>query len=229
MKKFVLAFLASLVAACTPVDTTSMEEVYIASVLFPGRCTGTVIEDPVKSDGIQTTILSARHCFGGNKVGDIIETKVLNTLVGFESYSYEKFIIFDISKKSDLAILQRVRGGELPIKPIPIYDGIPRSGTKVYNVSYALTMSPTLTDGYLGFITAVDATSVKHLSLSHLWQRASIDVTGGSSGSSLLIETDVGFQIIGTLTGSQSDDGWITSYWTPVSEIREYLEGLNGS
>lgn len=204
-----------------------LSEVYQSSVQIGDFCSGTVINDPDMTDGIQTTILTAKHCV--NKVGDIITITIPDYIQDrVASKTDYKFTVVSISSESDLAILQMEVQDSFKIAPAVIYGGIVEFGDKVVSVSFPAGTSKTITEGYLGYIENVPPFG--DVSKSEDFRRSSTMVTGGSSGGSLYRVVEYKGRtivaLVGVLTGGMGSAKWIT-YWTPLEEIQSYISSVD--
>lgn len=212
-----------LFAAYQP-DSADIKTALGASVQLEDYCSATRIDDPDLTDGFQNTYLTAKHCMDA-------EDKIGSTLTIYENVSLgnvyirstdgEKVIIKDISETSDLVLMQGMKPGDPDLPKIHIYPGFVQAGTPVYAFGYPRGESLTVTYGMLSYIIKMD--SFPDISKSGLWQKAGVAVQGGSSGGGLMMETDTGFELIGTLTWSYNGDEG-ASYCTPLFEIQEFLQ-----
>lgn len=209
-------------------NTTSLQDALHASVQLENYCSATVIPDPNKEDGVQLTAITAKHCLDKNQGIGTVLTINIPTIVGndYGKLTPVKVIIKDVSKESDLVLLQGMSPESDPkIPAISVYGGLPTTGTWAYAFGYPRAESLTVSPGLLNYV--VTDGSFPGLSLSGLWQKSTNATQGGSSGGGLMIETDNGFELVGVLTwGYRTDEG--AAYWTPVSEIRKFLEENSG-
>jgi hypothetical protein len=217
--------MVALFTLSAPSKSTTLEDALHASVQLENYCSGTVIADPDLSDGEQFTVISAKHCLDAEQGIGTVLTINIPVILGNEYTKDQtpvKMIVKDVSKESDLILLQGMKPSDNPHLPqIGIYGGTPTIGTPTYAFGYPRAESLTVTYGLLGYIISMG--EMPELSKSGLWQKSGTAVQGGSSGGSLMIQTDDGFQLIGTLTwGYRGDEG--ASYWTPISEIREFID-----
>lgn len=209
---------------------TTMQDMVDASVQIGKYCSGTVINDPDLSDGEQMTVITAKHCLDANQgVGSILEVNVPK-IVGNE-YTGDttiKVIVKDVSEKSDLIRLEAVKKGEgLDIPKVDIYKGNPKFGDDVVAMGYPLGLNKTMTKGVLGYTESlmwVFKTTCVFPSESCLYQKATPGIAPGSSGGGLFEETDDGYQLVGVLTGADMRVTF-SDFYTPVNEIREFLDG----
>jgi hypothetical protein len=210
-------------ATTYPVPSESLDTAIHASVQLEDYCSGTVIEDPDPSDGIQFTVLTAKHCMGEEDViGKVLHVHVPNVIGQiYEQGSSVPVIIKDISTDSDLVLLQGMNPKTDPeITPMHVYGGIPQIGQASYAIGYPRAESLTVSYGLLGYV--IENGGLGDLSKSNLWQKSTNAVQGGSSGGGLFIETASGYELVGCLTwGYRGDEG--AAYWTPVDEIRAFL------
>lgn len=196
----------------------SASEMFQSSVQIGNYCSGTVINDPDVSDGIQTTILTAKHCV--EKIGQEVTVTIPEYLQDRISTKKDfKFSVVDISDKSDLAILQGT-SAEWTVPAVPVYGGIISFGEEVISVSFPEATSKTVTSGFLGWIEKIPPFG--DVSDSQEFRRSSTLVTGGSSGGSLYKIVGNHVELVGVLTGGMGTAQWIT-YWTPLEEIQDYL------
>lgn len=204
---------------------TGLKEALSASVQLEDYCSATSIQDPDLSDGEQVTFLTAKHCMGPNdKIGTVLKVYIPSSYDNQYVRGSEglKVIVKDISEESDLVLLQGLKPETDPKLPkVSVYGGIPSAGTPAYAFGYPRGESLTITEGLLSYIIEYDG--FNDLSKSNLWQKAGTATQGGSSGGGLMVLTDEGFELVGVLAwGYRGDEG--ASYWTPVTEIRTFLE-----
>lgn len=205
---------------------TSFEDVINASVQIDKYCSGTVIPDPNLKDGNQFTVLTAKHCLDKDQtIGSIITVNIPqllgNDLTGDLAV---KTIVYDVSKDSDVILLQGMSPDKDPqIKPVEIYGGLPAYGSSVLSISFPRGLYKVITSGYLGQIVTSHWES-KELSESGRWQESTTLTEGGSSGSGLFVETDSGYQLVGTLTWGFRGSP-LPGFYTPVDEVRTFLNG----
>lgn len=220
--------LAAIFVGTQPVQKTNLLDVANASVQLENYCSGTVIEDPDLSDGEQLTVITAKHCMGKEDViGKVLHIHSAS-VIGSEYQIGEAVpvIIKDISKTSDLVLLQGMKPSTDPKLPkMKVYGGTPAFGSLSYAFGYPRGESLTVSLGMLGY--EINASGFPELSTSGWWQKSTNAVQGGSSGGGLFVETDSGFELVGVLTwGYKGDEG--ASYWSPVQEVRQFLEENNG-
>lgn len=203
--------------------TNNLQDIYTASVQIGNYCSGTVINDPDLSDGEQFTVITAKHCLGKEQgIGTVLTVNVPqdnhNT---YTKMTEIKVIVTDISKLSDLILLQGMKRDEgLDVSKVDILEDEVKFGDYAISVSYPYGLSKFITDGYLGYVFPM--LPFADVSISTLYQLSSVPATAGSSGSGLFKEDNGQYKLIGVLTGGM---GFITCY-TPVEEIRVFL-GLN--
>lgn len=201
--------------------------VFLINQNIEGLCSGTLIDDPYPEDGIQDTILTAKHCVldmespvSRNPIGDTIEVHYVNN----PPYLIENYTVKWISTKSDLAILQ-INGKNH--KTLGISDAVLDFGDPVSYIGYPLGIGKLKFEGFAGYLTTVEgfgkATETSEFLMASIW------ANGGSSGSSLVIKTLTGYEIVGVLTGMaspvQGAGGEIT-FWTPLSEIHAFIQSI---
>lgn len=209
----------------SPKDT-SFEDAINASVQIDKYCSGTVIPDPNLKDGTQFTVLTAKHCLDkGQTIGSIITVNIPQTLGNDLTGDLSvKTIVYDVSEESDVILLQGMSPEKDPkIKPIEVYGGLPAYGSSVLSISFPRGLYKVITGGYLGQIVTSHWESGV-LSKSGRWQESTTLTEGGSSGSALLVETDSGYQLVGTLTWGFRGSP-LPGFYTPVDEIRAFLDG----
>ena len=228
MKKILAAFGVLLtISACSVSRVSTLEDTLKSSVQLGDYCSGTVIDDPDLSDGEQLTVLTAKHCISETEVIGTILTINTPVIIGNDYGKMEgtKVIIKDISKTSDLVLLQGLTADDHKLPKANVYGGLPTAGTPSFAFGYPRGESLTISFGYLGYI--ISNSFAPELSRSGRWQKTTNAVQGGSSGGGLFVETDNGFELIGTLTwGYRGDEG--SSYWTPLDEVHGFLEENSG-
>lgn len=206
----------------------TLSKVALASVQIDESCSGTIIEDPDPSDGIQTFVLTAKHCVEPDKIGTIYRVYIPKNHSEEFDYVNERFMLVAKSSVSDLALLQSLKSGDMGTPKIDIYHGYPKFGSLVYNVSYAMALPPQITSGYLGLLEYAPFGDV---SISSIFRRASVMTAPGSSGSALVMYDRGDYKIIGVLTGGVRGGStiWYTSFWTPTYEIVDFIDSLKGN
>lgn len=232
-KGLLAAVFAVGLAACsttTEVDRTeNLRQIEIATVALKGACSGTFIEDPIKDDGIQPTIISAKHCtrgFGKNGYGQVFEIQqdaYPNTAGAYDFSTSMKFKVVAISSESDLILLQP-EGDYIPdnrVTPIKIWEGTPKFGQTVIGVSYPALTGKLLEDCRLSYVEKEEAFGM--VSQSSYFQKTGCDALGGSSGSGLFATNEVTgkYELMGVLTGGMAG---IFTWYTPLMEVRKFLD-----
>ena len=183
-------------------------------------CSGTVIADP-NGKG-KPTVLTARHC-----VIDLITGKVEKEIVPITVKTYDSagrtiaedpidFKVVRVSDKSDLAILQ-TESSLFNLPALSIFDGVLRTGDHVFAVGYPGGAVLTVTDGFIGPIEQVPA--ISPISTTKEIRRSTTLIAPGSSGGSLVAQTDNGPRLVGVATGVNIRIPFMT-YCLPVEEIR---------
>lgn len=206
---------------------TLQEDVFNPSVQIGGFCSGEIVysDREKKSGEASTYVLTAKHCVSDLKDDSNI---VINRFEYSENLRLLKTIgysgkVYGRSFKSDLALIK------LKDKDT-VFDDVAKVadlktpivyGEEVHVIGYPMGQSMTYTKGNLGFVETVEAFSQN--SQSREFYRATPDVVGGSSGSSMFIKTGDEYRIIGTLTG-QYTIGTFMNYFTPLEKIHEYLD-----
>lgn len=199
------------------------QEAMDATVQIENFCSGTVVEDPDPSDGIQPFVITAKHCVKGHYgIGDGIHVRIPAVVQNIEGeYKSYDAIVWNISDESDLTYLKVVDEKFPDITPLKIYKGLTKFGDHVWTIGYPSALTKSMVDGYLGWIKKIPY--FNDVSKDGWYQYAPMLVSPGSSGSSLLIETDDGYEVIGVLTG-----GLIVValgyqvFWVPQEEIIEF-------
>lgn len=198
----------------------SMDAIMAASVQIESYCSGTVIKDPDTSDGIQFTVITAKHCLSpGQGIGTVLTVNIPTEIANvFTTMTKIKTIVKDVDANADLILLQGLKQDEgLNIEAIDVYQGTVKFGDYAISVSYPYALSKFVTDGYLGYI--LELAPFSNVSKSTLYQTSTVHVAGGSSGSGLFKPSSWGYQLIGVLTGGV---GHISAY-TPLDEVRAFL------
>lgn len=195
------------------------------SVQVSDFCSGTVIADPYVQDGIQKTILTARHCV--QKVGDVIPITVPSYVdMRLSSTITYDFKVAYISKDSDLAVLQlfgQQKGFNLP--EASIYEGDLEFGQKAWIVGYPLGLPKLVTEGYLGWIKKIS--ELHSMSKSTEFQQFAINLMGGSSGGGVFIQNDLGqYDLVGTVSAGIMNMYSVSTPWgsaVPLEELRTFI------
>lgn len=199
------------------------------SVQIGNFCSGTVIADPYLHDGIQKTILTARHCV--QAVNDVIPITVPSYVdMKLSSEITYEFKVAFISKDSDLAILQffgEQKGFDLP--EASIYEGDLEFSMKTWLVGFPLGLPKIVTEGYLGWINKIP--ELHSMSKSTEFQSFAINLMGGSSGGGLFVKDDVGrYQLIGTVSAGIMNMYSVSTPWgsaTPLTELRVFIKDVS--
>jgi hypothetical protein len=206
----------------------SKSEMFLSSVQIDKFCSGTAIPDPDRTDGIQYTVLSAKHCLHGQGVGTVLTVNVPKTVNNvFDGDRQIKMIVTDVSEESDLFLLQALKmgdGNDLP--NVSIYSGPLEFGQEVWSVSFPLAETRTISQGYLGWI--VNVPYFAQYSKSGYFQKSTTAIAPGSSGSGLFVETTTGYELIGVLTGMDSRVSF-SSFYTDNSEVNSFLKSVKVS
>lgn len=200
------------------------------SVQVADFCSGTVIADPYTHDGVQKTILTARHCV--QKVGDIIPITIPSYVdMRLSSEITYQFKVAYISENSDLAILQlfgEQKGFNLP--EASIYEGELEFGQKAWIVGYPLGLPKLVTEGYLGWIKKIS--ELGSMSKSTEFQQFAINLMGGSSGGGVFVQNDLGqYDLVGTVSAGIMNMYSISTPWgsaVPLNELRAFISDVGG-
>lgn len=215
-----IAVLATGLSVPTTGDAEYVDTKVEASVQLGKFCSGTFIEDPIVSDGIQPTVLTARHCTSGMRtpaagIGQVIT-------ISNESGINQDFEVVLVSEESDVAILQPVDKNwsdeRIVTADVVTEEVTYKFGEKVWAVGYPGGTGKTMTDGYLGYLEEVPAFGA--VSISKLFQKATVLSIGGSSGQGMYVLEDGDYRLMGVLTGGL---GPFASYYTPLGELQEFL------
>lgn len=205
-------------------------QMVVPSVQLNKNCSGTIIHsDRDKESGkAETYVISAKHCV--DKVDQKIDINIAdysdnNRMLSETAW---KAKVIGTSYKSDLALIKLDTDQKVfvHIATIAPKDIKLTFGQKVYSVSFPMGFSKTFTEGTLGFVENLDKSLVDLGSSSGDFYRATPDITGGSSGSGLFIQTggDIPeYQLVGVLTAGFTR-GTFMNLYTPIEEIREYVD-----
>lgn len=194
--------------------------------IFPGEgvCSGVYIDDPVTSDGIQTTILTAKHCIRGLSPGQKVYAAIDEYVLGRDLNPETKpFDVLTVSKNSDLAILQTktwVRNG-----PVSVLADHVDVGGRVYAVGYPLNVGLMVTEGNVWNLELVprEVAPVPPTD-SNEFRLASIMVSPGNSGGPLYTLNAGRYEIVGVasmIVGNPA--GSHIAFYTDLEDIREFL------
>lgn len=201
------------------------------SVQVADFCSGTVIIDPYMTDGVQKTILTARHCV--QKVGQELPITIANHADMRESSKATfNFKVAFISDESDLAILQYFGEDQsnFNLPEAVIYKGDLEFGQKAWIVGYPLGLPKLVTDGYLGWIKKIS--ELQSMSKSTEFQQFAIDLMGGSSGGGLFVQDEFGwYNLAGVVSAGIMNMYSVSTPWgsaTPLDEIRKFLSNIQG-
>lgn len=200
------------------------KDVMNASVQIGEFCSGVVIPDPFEDDGIQLTVLTAKHC-----VSDIAPRTDIPVTYRIEEDGYVidkvtvSFRTKAFSDTSDLALLQS--NGVFPVDLV--YDIISDydvdQGDGVYAIGYPLGGSQVITSGYAG---AIDDLTKEGPGIV---RRSSTVVTGGNSGGGLFYIDALGrYRLVGVCSvafGTRNGQSSHITGWVPWKDIIEFLEG----
>lgn len=212
------------------ITTSNVEEAnkpqnFVSSTVQLGHfCSGTVIADP-NGQG-KPTVLTAKHCVVNLATGEVEDKVVPITLKTYDEKGRTiaedaiNFTVIRVSDKSDLALLQSDSSlFNLPV--MDIFSGSLHTGDSVFAVGYPSGSVLTVTGGYLGPIELVPAFSI--VSKDKEFRRSTTMISPGSSGGSLIMQTEDGPKLVGVCTGVNLMIPFMT-YWTPIEEIRAFLQ-----
>lgn len=233
----VAAIGGALLLACAPrasaqevLSEQKVTQMVVPSVQLGKFCSGTIIHsDRDKQSGkAETYVLTAKHCVEKDDQRLDINIAQYNTTNRMVSETSWKAKVIGSSYKSDLALIKldsedKVFEHTATIAPKDIKLNF---GQKVYSVSFPMGFSKTFTEGTLGFVENLDSALVDLGSQSGDFYRATPDITGGSSGSGLFIQTGnpiPEYQLVGVLTAGFTK-GTFMNLYTPIEEIREYVD-----
>jgi len=192
--------------------------------MLDGACSGTYIADPITSDGIQPTIISAKHCTKG--MGDlgygqefVIRQDAFSEDGRHDFNEGVPYKVVVIDPDADLILLQPV-SEDVTYQTVPVWSGKTEFGQNVVGVSYPALSGKTLEDCRLSYVEKEDAFNI--VSKSSFFQKTSCDAFGGSSGSGLFIfnEETGEYNLMGVLTGGI---GGVMTWYTPLTEIKGFL------
>ncbi len=208
------------------IKEANMPQNFSASTVQLGHfCSGTVIADPNGQN--KPTVLTAKHCVVNLATGEVEDKVVPITLKTYDEKGRTiaedaiNFTVIRVSDKSDLALLQSDSSlFNLPV--MDIFSGSLRTGDSVFAVGYPSGSVLTITGGFVGPIELVPAFSI--VSKDQEFRRSTTMISPGSSGGSLVMQTEDGPRLVGVCTGVNLMIPFMT-YWTPIEEIREFLKG----
>lgn len=202
------------------------------SVQIADYCSGTVIDDPDLSDGIQDTILTAKHCT--KAVGDEIKITIPEYVDGRVSSQKEFTFKVTHQSESDVALLQRDHDVNNPfsLPHAAIYDGSLEHGTKYWVVGYPMGLPKLVTEGYLGWIMKLPALS--SMSKSTEFRLGTAAIAGGNSGGGIFVKNWLGdYELAGTVSAGIMNGFTVTTNlgcYTPLEEIQAFLKEVkNGA
>lgn len=210
------------------IPTKSFDQLREASVMIKtdhGSCSGTLIEDPFKDDGIQTTILTAAHC---GVVGDTVTIKEWS-LIGNRKILGEtiEFKAVARSTETDVMIFQSDSPALLP--SVPIYGGTVSFGDRIFISGYGQGLPQDLTFGYAGFIEE-SCPFVRRMGWSSCdFLRVSNFISPGNSGSGVWKETEEGYVLVGVVSNgyiSRFETSSRFSYAVTIDNLRSFIEKI---
>jgi len=220
----ILSFLIISAGHQFKMDEANKPQNFSASTVQLGHfCSGTVIDDPNGQN--KPTILTAKHCVVDLVTGEVEKEIVPITLKTYDTKGRTvaedaiNFRVVRVSDKSDLALLQS-DSALFNLPTVAIFNGDLNTGDSVFAVGYPSGSVLTITGGYLGPIELVPAFGI--VSKDKEFRRSTTMIAPGSSGGSLIMQTDNGPQLVGVCTGVNMMIPFMT-YWTPIEEIREFL------
>lgn len=232
MSKVVIAFLTLLVVGLVsyfipfPKDKFNLSPLTSAVVhLIPGEghCTGWYIDDPVTSDGVQTTIMTAKHCTRGMGPDGFVWARMDDYVLGRDlNAEIKPFNIFAVSKDSDLMLLQS-KDWERDGTVLKLADSVDIGG-RVYAVGYPLGTTLMVSEGSIWNLELIPRGPNLPIADtdSNEFRAVSVMVSPGNSGGPLLnAQNEVvgnASLIIGTQTGSH------ISFYTDLEDIRAFLK-----
>ncbi len=185
-----------------------------------GVCSGTYIDDPILSDGVQTTILTAKHCIESELIFAAVDDYVLGRDLDPET---KPFHVQSVSKDSDLALLQSndwVRTGPTAL----IYDGVVSTGTPAYAVGYPLGVGLMVSEGTFWNLIIIPVGALSGPDQNNEFRLVNAMVSPGNSGGGVYVLTSRGYELAGSATAIIGNPaGSHISLWTDVSEIKSYL------
>lgn len=196
-----------------------------SSVQVEGYCSGTVIPDPITSDGIQTTVLTAAHCVYdlplGSEVAVPVDIYKDNVLVETKKFTFK---VKDFSKQYDLAILQMEPSEEFDSLTDPAKIGNnPEFGEDLWAVTYPKDIGQLVSYGIAGHIE--ELLGVNWMTQPILNQ-ATLPILPGSSGGSVYkYSFGNGYTLAGVVTGQYGMSDFVLVI--PVERVWEYLGGLD--
>ena len=204
----------------TPYEFQELERGTVKLKMIDGVCSGTVIKDPDWTDGVQDTILTAKHCV--KKIGEVIKILIQNFNEEGRPTSVDtyEFVVTEMSTKSDLAILQAPENAkfEAATDEIRIYNGpAPLYGTDVWGCGFPLGYGEVIVEGTLGYLEFITT----GWTASDIYQRAVMSMAPGMSGGGVFIEIDGQFYLYGTVTGGFQGTDY--AMLMPNNEVNEFI------
>lgn len=194
------------------------------SVQIENFCSGTIIDKKKEGDVYRYSVLTADHC-----IERLRKRYNLKVYTATESVNLTKDVfsgkIEKRSKDHDLALISFNTARSLPVATVATSEQFAsyKFGQDVIGVSFPAGGSgggQTMSEGTLGRIESNSFMTGKE----EFYQRASISMTGGSSGSALFIEDDGDYYQIGVLSFGYKDIDFI-AYYVSALTINEFLKG----
>lgn len=211
-------------------DATVQLNLFTADGALLGTCSGSLIDDPYKSDGDQTTILTAGHCATDDVSYATVNFGSVIGNVWVEGTSYG-FTVANKSDESDVALYQAEIPTEVSSK-LPeavVYGGNVMFGDELTISGFPLGLPQDLVTGWASFIECMPEFANVMGITSCEWLRSSALISPGSSGSGVYKLTSDGYQLVGVVSGGYSGFGDLFtkfSYIVTVENLRSFLEGF---
>lgn len=196
----------------------------LMNIPFEGLCSGQIIKSvrDFKTGKVANVILTAKHCTSDTAQRMQVVKYVHNKANREVKQDVYKAKVCARSYVSDLALL-KLDDEETAFEhtaSVADKDINLNFGDLVDLVGYPAGLGLTWTQGRLGYVEDTKGVAFDDVSNSGEFYRATPMMTGGSSGSSMFVEQDGQYKVIGVLTGGGLQ---YIGFYTPINEIDAFL------
>lgn len=212
-------------SSATTDDDMKYLQMFTPTVQIGDFCSGAIVQSSrdLETGTAKTVIMTAKHCVPESELPVVrIHNYDKNRHVSVTSFNVKKV---DKCWKSDVAFLE-LKDADTYLGPSVVFPTAEdirafKFGDPVHLVGFPAGKSKTYTVGNIGYVEEIPAFS--EYSTSKEFYRASPDLTGGSSGSSLFWKDRMGnYKVMGVTTG-QFRGLTFFNYFTPPEEVLECL------